>query len=218
MRHSYFQEAREADAKKVLLEQSADVPPSLEIVVPKKTSTLSKTQAPKALPSLVSHEGHDSSGTHANHHHKQIETSPIVPKQPPHQQKHPHHVLPSSSTHVASNSLPPIAIIAANTTGALKHLKGDSGSVPNTTRSNRSLQQQATQPQPTVVLKKKKRNEKVSTLVCDLRPLPFHPSFLTSGNSATPLPLPGSPSTESEEEWRANVEDLWLGGDFRIHG
>jgi hypothetical protein len=147
MRHAYFNDAREADAKRSHFEsQTADA-------ASKKTAT-SKLQAPKALPSLAGVEANGAGGL-SDLHALSIETSPIVPKmQPIANQK--------NSTHsgAPSHSLPPISI---NATGSLKQARGDA-SVPSTTRSNHSLQRNQ-QPAPAPILKKNKKAEKANTMV-----------------------------------------------------
>lgn len=64
MKHAYFKDAREAEAKKTALEQAHNAPsdaqhqPSADhdIVVAKKVNPAPKVQQQKALPSLVVHE------------------------------------------------------------------------------------------------------------------------------------------------------------------
>eukprot|EP00604_Paraphysomonas_vestita_P003015 CAMPEP_0174821602 /NCGR_PEP_ID=MMETSP1107-20130205/9109_1 /TAXON_ID=36770 /ORGANISM="Paraphysomonas vestita, Strain GFlagA" /LENGTH=219 /DNA_ID=CAMNT_0016038827 /DNA_START=266 /DNA_END=925 /DNA_ORIENTATION=- len=167
MRHPYFKEVRENEGKKINNEShdaQINASSTLEIVSKKTNPTpapnIQKNTNTKALPSLVGNDIHQGNGE--SHFNKQIETSPIAHKS---LQVNKHSTLPVGAGQGISNtsSLPPIAIVAANTTGALKNLKSDT-SAPNTTRSNLSLQQ--TQPsQPVPVIKKKKKNDKnINTL------------------------------------------------------
>lgn len=184
MRHPYFKDVRENEGKKITSDShvsQTNTSSALEIVSKKTNPSPANIQKnnnnSKALPSLVGNDLHQ--GNSESHFNKQvnlhllticlkyqhiififqqIETSPIAHKPI---QINKHSTLPISGANQAisnTSSLPPISIVAANTTGALKNLKSDT-SAPNTTRSNLSLQQ--TQPsQPVPVIKKKKKNDK----------------------------------------------------------